>query len=238
MKIIILDSGIGGISVLKPLIEKYPYLDFEYFADNANCPYGEKNENEIKEIILRNVNRMLITSDDILILACNTASIVALDEVRLSTQSKVIGVFPQVELLNSLYERTLFLGTKLTVQKLNGKVNGKVILDAPQSLPSIIERYYDDEIVFEKINKIKEKYDRADIKNIYLGCTHFSLIKNSFQKIFGKYVNIIDGADFAIKEIEEKISGEKIIDFGKKGKIVVRLSLFDSQKLSKILQIF
>ena len=98
MKIFILDSGVGGISVLKGLKRKYPDCLFEYYADNANNPYGEKSPEEIKECVLSAIKRVDVKKNDLFVVACNTASLAAREEIKEALPCKVFFVLPDVNI--------------------------------------------------------------------------------------------------------------------------------------------
>ena len=77
--IAICDSGIGGLNLLKRLTESFPYENFVYFADNANLPYGDKEEYQLRKIAVDNYNKLLSFCPKLIVFACNTLSVVSKD---------------------------------------------------------------------------------------------------------------------------------------------------------------
>lgn len=164
--IAVVDSGIGGISILNSLIEKFGRGRYIYYADNLNMPYGNKTKN----FIIKRVDEIISYLNteikaDLIVLACNTASSI----IDTSKYKNVI--------VMTFDENKTYLATKLT----KSNICANVIADA--HLASNIEKYIFDD---KKINKIildtVKKYKLYDIKEYYLGCTHYELVNKYFSK--------------------------------------------------------
>ncbi len=192
MRIFVIDSGIGGLSVLKVLKKKYPSCDFVYLAENANHPYGEKTDEEIKFAVKNAIESLSISKSDILFVACNTASIVAKEEIE-KYPFETHFVMPNIEKINSFLGNTLLLATNRTVERIKGKLSQNVFAYSPPSLPYIIENASSDKEILAEIEKIKELFG-DEYRNVVLACTHFSLKRNLFEKVFCDK-NIIDVVD-------------------------------------------
>ena len=89
MRIAVFDSGVGGITVLKELRARFPFHDFLYYGDTANVPYGTKSHTQIKHLVQAASHEIKKQNVDALVLACNTASCIALDDCR-----KIMGTTP------------------------------------------------------------------------------------------------------------------------------------------------
>lgn len=227
MKIFILDSGIGGISVLKGLKRKYPDCIFEYYADNANNPYGEKSPEEIKECVLSAIKCLDVKKSDLFVVACNTASLAAREEIKDALPCKAFFILPKVEYLNALKGNTLFLGTDVTVSFLEGKVTDSVKLVSPKGLPKLIENATTNAEIKNALAKLKESID-FPFDKVYLGCTHFSLKKELFAEVFVN-VEIIDGAELFIDETDFKKLREYTVE--DEPSVTFRTSLPSVEKL-------
>ena len=196
-KIGVYDSGIGGVSILKEILNKVKG-DIIYLSDSKNNPYGDKEENELKKIIFSNIEFLINQNCNPIVIACNTATAVAIDDLRKKYQDIVfIGTEPAIKTVYDFQEnnkKTLFISTKLTseserVKNLINKykVNDIVIYPAI-GLADIIEnkncdmidKYFLDNFINYK------NYDY-----IILGCTHYPLIKDKFKEYF-KDAKIID----------------------------------------------
>ena len=122
MKIGVFDSGIGGMTVLKELKLRFPKEDFFYFGDNANLPYGTKSPDQIKHLAVSAANYISSQKVDALVVACNTASCIAIDEIR-KAMGKKTPVFSVVDAgVESVIQNfissapILILGTRATVR--------------------------------------------------------------------------------------------------------------------------
>ena len=80
--IAVFDSGVGGLSVLKPLTQLLPFEDFVYFADNLHVPYGDKPVEEVKNYLFRSIEKILACQPKAVVIACNTATSLFIDELR------------------------------------------------------------------------------------------------------------------------------------------------------------
>ena len=93
----VLDSGIGGISLLKSLARALPEKRFLYFGDNSNAPYGNKTKEELFKLTAQNIDYIKQYNIDALVLGCNTLSVNLIDEIKNYSKLPVFGVFPPIE---------------------------------------------------------------------------------------------------------------------------------------------
>ncbi len=186
--IAVIDSGIGGISVLSRLIAKYKAGNFLYFADNLFMPYGNKTATGLKnrlEAVINQLNKFYMP--DIILIACNTASSV-IDDSK----------FPNVKTIKFNNNGT-YLTTKLTKRQLKGY---NVLVDA--SLASVIERNINKPSkLAQKINQHSRMNNLASYDSIILGCTHFELVKSLFEKCC-KNTKFLCNSDSLIDNIDFK----------------------------------
>jgi len=183
--IAIIDSGIGGVSVLKQLIKKFNGGDYVYFADNLYMPYGNKNKSFIKtridyliKLLKSKYNARLI------VIACNTASTCI--DVR-NYQNVYVMKFDN----NSTY-----YATNLTKQNLK---NLNIIAD--KELPLLIEKHIFNSNILSKIVKQRIKLNKLyRYKSIILGCTHYELISDLFKNNAPK-TTFINNSEIMLEEI-------------------------------------
>lgn len=209
--IAVLDSGIGGISILKPLTNALPEKRFLYFGDNSNAPYGNKCKKELFEITAKNIDYLKQYNIESIVLGCNTLSVNLLDEIKDYAKLPVFGVFPPIDKISSLNEKTLLLATCATADKYKG-VKGLDVVGFKNLANEIENKAFSlDEIDFESnlgsisgcfINK-KGCYD-----TIILGCTHYLFIKNKIHDHFCPR-KIISGNDFTLKTLINFYSNQK-----------------------------
>jgi glutamate racemase len=196
------DSGLGGLSILKEVVKRFPEYSYIYLGDNKEAPYGGKSLEEIYALTLKGVDYLFKEGAQLIILACNTASSGALRRIqkeyltRKYPQRKVLGViFPTVEsFLGNFEERTVgILATQATVESqvypkefLKFDNGIKVYQQAAPLLVPLIESGQvfskeGEQVVKDYLSKLLSQ--SSQIKTVILGCTHYLLIKNIFQKL-------------------------------------------------------
>lgn len=216
MKIGMFDSGRGGMTILTAVREFLPEEDYYYIADAEHCPYGEKGEEELYNIVSDNVDELMEWGAEVIVVACNTATVRCIARLREDyPEVPFIGTEPAVKLaLESGFSKVLVLATPNTIESKRMKelIEGSEVsvdLLACPGLAETIERYYDSDIkkVREKLEEllaVDESYDA-----VVLGCTHYPLIREEIQKFYPKAV-LLDGSDGVarkVKEVAEKMKG-------------------------------
>jgi len=113
LKISVFDSGLGGITVLKRLLQSFPNNEYVYYADLKNLPYGDKSENELKDIGINIINSLNKYETDLYVVACGTLSSIALTEmteVVSKNNKKIVGIIESISnKLKKLIQKTLYL---------------------------------------------------------------------------------------------------------------------------------
>ncbi|HPG92519.1 MAG TPA: glutamate racemase [Clostridia bacterium] len=195
--IVVYDSGIGGISIYRQLKKLLPNADFVYYADNASFPYGEKSSSHLVEIALKNIGEIKKQFDtDLIVLACNTITCVAVDSLRKAFADTVfVGTEPSIkQAVQYSAGNILVAATTATVK--NARVRSRfpqsnLIWLALPKLAEMVEQGEKDGIICDYIEKFAESVPSFDC--VVLGCTHFTLIKDLFAGVFvGK--KIFDGS--------------------------------------------
>ncbi|OGF52066.1 glutamate racemase [Candidatus Giovannonibacteria bacterium RIFCSPLOWO2_02_FULL_43_11b] len=188
----VFDSGYGGLTVFKPLAEKFPKYDFIYFGDNARTPYGSREPQEIYEFTRQAVDWLFKNGCELIILACNTASSQALRKIQHALpDKKVLGVLIPIAKKVATLEGTIgILATQATVEsgaylrelKKYGHPMSKIFqVAAPKLVPLIEAGMIYHSAMKEALRRYLDPFKKQNIKNIILGCTHYPLIKNIIQ---------------------------------------------------------
>ncbi|MBS4537258.1 glutamate racemase [Clostridium sp. D2Q-11] len=218
MKIGIFDSGVGGITVLKEALKQLPNEEYIYYADTENVPYGTKPKEEVKGYIF-NVVKFLADKDiDALVIACNTATSIAVKELRKKYSFPIIGMEPAVKpaIEKSEDKKVLVTATTLTLkeqkfQDLVTKLHSEDIVD-PLPLPKLVEYaenfIFDEEIIIPYLQRELSSYNLDEYGTIVLGCTHFPFYKDYFKKIVPNHIEIIDGNEGTIKHLKNTLNLE------------------------------
>jgi glutamate racemase len=230
MQIGLFDSGIGGITVLHDSLKILPQEDYIYYADTLNVPYGSKTKNEVKKNIFNAVEFIIQKDVKALVIACNTATSVAIEDLRMKYSIPIIGmepaVKPAVEKTGNENKRVLVTATVLTLKEeklknLIAKLDNEHIVDLLplQELVQFAERFeFDEQIVLPYLQEQLSGYDFNNYDTIVLGCTHFSFYKDMFRKILPLSINIIDGNIGTVNNLKRMLAGMKALNEGS-GKI-------------------
>ena len=205
MKIGIFDSGVGGLTVLKSLSEKYN-AEYIYIGDNKNCPYGEKTKDELLKYAIRIVNYFIQQGISVIVIACNTCCANVLDDLRVMYKEiTFIGVIESTinRFIKQNKNNVLVIGTNATIKtniyetKLKEKNNNLVVtsLATPLLVP-LIEEGID---VKNVLDNYLEPY--KDIDSIILGCTHYKLIEDKIDR----NITIVNSSDCIVDNIKDFI---------------------------------
>lgn len=252
MQIGFFDSGIGGITVLYDTLKMLPNEDYIYYADTLNVPYGPKPKEEVKKYIFNAIEFIIQHEVKAIVIACNTATSVAIEELRTKYSIPIIGmepaVKPAVEKNRNINKRVLVTATALTLkeeklQNLISKLDNEHIVDL-LPLPGLVEfserLEFDEKIVLPYLKQQLFMYNLNNYETIVLGCTHFSYYKDMFRKLFPSHVNIIDGNMGTAKNLKRILKEMNSLNGGN-GSITFYNSGFkveDKAELAKNIKLF
>lgn len=209
----IFDSGIGGLTVVKSLMEQLPYENLIYFGDTARVPYGPKSPQVIREYALQDTEFLLSKNVKMIVIACNTVSSVALDVVQKVSKLPVIGVIqPGAE--KAVEEtKNKRIGVIGTINTILSKTYPNIIrqldssietfskacpLFVPLAEEGFINHPATELIAKEYLFELKMK----KIDTLILGCTHYPILSNVIQKVIGDKVKLIDSGKCAAEKVE------------------------------------
>jgi len=208
----VFDSGVGGLTVLKELAKHNLTHTFTYFGDTARCPYGGKSQDTILRYAIENSHFLMEQEIDCLVVACHTATALALPELRKIFSVPIIGVIqPAIELACALTRncRIGVIGTRATIQS---QVYEKALLQYKEGLSihtqacplfvPIVEEIYNTPTVIQAIVKeylMPLKAQRID--TLILGCTHYPLLYRYIAAEMGEQVVIVDPSVACAQEV-------------------------------------
>ena len=240
MKIGIMDSGIGGLTVLKECLLMQPEHEYFYYADSINAPYGIKTVDQVYNLVESAVKFLIDKGCEIIVLACNTATSAAAAQLRQDYNLPIIGMEPAIKpaLAAANGKRVLVTATKHTLTQpkflelINAfDVNGQVDFVPLTELVAFGEAgTFDQGIVVAYLNEALAGFDLNHYGSIVLGCTHFPLFRDSFEQIFPSRTAIIDGAVGTAKRVFEfacKTSENPGLTFYLSGEVLNGGELFD-----------
>ena len=203
MRIAFFDSGIGGLTVLKLAIAARPNEEYLYYADTRHVPYGVKPKDEVRAYILEAADFLAKQDIQALVVACNTATSVAINELRARFKFPIIGMEPAVKpaLVNNNGRKVLVFATSLTLRE--SKLESLITtldkahrverreLDGLVTFAENLE--FDTPIVSDYLEKKLANMDWSKYETIVLGCTHFIYYRDLIQSLVGPAIQVIDG---------------------------------------------
>lgn len=216
--ILIFDSGVGGLSILKEIRQRVPGADLHYLMDNAFFPYGVKPDDLLIERILRVcVNATDVLNPDLLVVACNTASTLALHQLRTHLRIPVVGVVPAIKVAAE-QTSTGHIGLLATAATVNRSYTDQLVGDFASHCD--VHRFGSSELVqwaedYLRIGQLPESlYDHLqgwvgthpEMSHIVLGCTHFPLLRNEFERLWPG-ISWIDSGSAIARRVESLLAG-------------------------------
>ncbi len=208
-----LDSGLGGVPYLLSVRARAPAERLVYYADTANFPYGDRPESQVRRIVLDAVARLVEIADPrLIVLACNTASVVGLDELRREFDVPFVGVVPAIKpaVERGASGRIGVLATSRTVG--GGYLAGLISRFAPGERVELVAA---DELVRTIESRLGELDDRelaamlhpsierlraAGVRAIVLGCTHFVHVRGFIEHLAGPQVAVLDSVEGVVRQ--------------------------------------
>ena len=216
MKVGVFDSGIGGLTVVKSLLEHQLFEEIIYYGDTARVPYGIKDKNTIIRYGLEAVEFFKNFELDLIIVACNTVSAYALEEMRENSNSPIVGVVEAGILAtsNALSDKNsniLILGTKATTNSKSYEIGLKKLLfhNLESKATSLFVPLVEEGIYKGDILEATFEHYFSDIQTpdaVILGCTHFPLLSVSLNKYFSKDTIFIHSGDAIVEYLEREFS--------------------------------
>ena len=201
----VFDSGVGGLTVAREIMRQIPNERIVYFGDTARVPYGSKSKDNIIKFS-RQIIRFLQTENvKAIVIACNTASALALDEMQQEFELPIIGVVKpgaKVAVETTANKRIGLIGTEANIRSgvytryiKSLDDEAKVFEKAcPLFVPLVEEGWLHDDITLQVASRYLEELKEKDIDTLIMGCTHYPLIRSTIRKVMGDKVNLVNPA--------------------------------------------
>jgi glutamate racemase len=219
------DSGVGGLTVLRALVDRIPAANYLYFGDTARLPYGSKSAATVSHYAVGAIRYLEAEGADLLVIACNTATALALTEIKSATTLPVVGVIEpgaQAAAAASVRKKVVVIGTEATIgsHAYRHALEGRKIEVREKACPlfvPLVEEGWADHPVTEQVARIylSEAFSdgafEADV--LLLGCTHYPLIKTLLRRVAPAHIAIVDSAESTADEVTRQLGanydGEK-----------------------------
>ena len=221
----VFDSGVGGLTVAREIMRNLPNEKIVYFGDTARVPYGSKS----KETVLRysrQIVRFLRTQEvKAIVIACNTASAMALEETRHEMDIPILGVVrPGVKaaVATTKNKRIGVIGTAATVgthiyQKLIQEIDPKIEViekSCPLLCPLVEEGWLKDPVTDEVLRRYLSELLEEGIDSLIMGCTHYPLLRSAMMRVVGDSVNLVNPAYETALRLSEVLKEHGIANQG------------------------
>lgn len=215
MKIGFFDSGIGGLSVLHHARKMLPGEQFLYYADRRHVPYGEKTRTEILDYVEEAMEFLCHRDVKAVVIACNTATSVAVSTLRKQYKIPIIGMEPAIKkaVEEGNGKRILAAATPITVagdkmKQLIETVDPHHIVDLvpmPKLVRFAESGIFDAPEIAAYLREELERFPLKDYSALVLGCTHFNFFKDSFRKVLPNTVHFVDGNAGTVAQLIRKL---------------------------------
>lgn len=209
----VFDSGFGGLTVLKALLELVPGADYAYFGDTARLPYGSKSAETVARYAVEAAHFLEQQGAQMLVIACNTATALALDQITAAARVPVVGVVePGAEAAASATknQKIVVVGTEATVSShaYRKALESRGLQAREKACPllvPLVEEGWVEHLVTEQVARIYLSEAFADgfhdADTLVLACTHYPLLKPLLQRVTPDHVRIVDSAESTAREV-------------------------------------
>ena len=224
----VFDSGVGGLTVAREIMRQLPKEDIVYFGDTARVPYGSKSKDNIIRYS-RQIVRFLQTKDvKAIVIACNTASALALDIVRNETDIPVLGVVvpgAKSALQATRTKKIGVIGTEATIRsEMYTKVMKEMEPDVevtgkacPLFVPLVEEGFAKHKVTEEIIDYYLASMKESDIDSLILGCTHYPLLRSRIRAYLGDKIQLVNPAYETAMDLKYILKESGMENAGKEG---------------------
>jgi glutamate racemase len=209
----VFDSGFGGLTVLKALLKHIPESDYAYFGDTARLPYGSKSVETVARYAVEAVHYLEAHGAQMLVIACNTATALALDRITTAAHVPVVGVVEpgaEAAAAATANKKVVVIGTEATVSShaYRKALEARGLSAREKACPllvPLVEEGWIDHTVTEQVARIylgeafADGFHDAD--TMVLGCTHYPLLKPLLERVTPVHVHIVDSAESTARAV-------------------------------------
>ena len=233
----VFDSGVGGISVLNALRRVLPKENYVYFSDAQNAPYGKKTDEEIMSFTLRAIDKLVAIGCKSVVVACNTATAVAIDYLRTRYTIPIIGLEPALKPAEIAFPngKVLLLATPVTLRRdkfkelYEANERGNVVCVSAPELVTFVERGEEDTVcAVAYLKHLLSEYRKIKFDACVLGCTHFPFARTAITQALGYEPVFFDGADGAARRLKSELAKQNIMNSSAEDGVVLWNEIYNS----------
>jgi glutamate racemase len=229
VKIGVFDSGFGGLTVLRALLERIPGADYLYLGDTARLPYGAKSRATVARYAVSSARFLVAEGAESLVIACNTASALALDAIRDAVAVPVLGVVEtgaNAADASSSTRDVLVIATAATVEShayaaaCEERGLRAVEKACPLLVPLVEEGWIDHPVTVEVLHiymsELLQQASAAALQpdTLVLGCTHYPLLRAQIERAVPGTLRVIDSAEVTAEQVAQSLRAPATADFG------------------------
>lgn len=229
----IFDSGVGGLTVYRALHERLPSEHFVYLGDTARVPYGTKSLSTVERYAIENAKFLEAHDIKLLVVACNTASALALPAIRESVSLPVIGVIgPGARTAAQVAggKTVAVIATEATVQssayaKSISKIDSSIqVIEraCPLFVPLAEEGWADSDVARSVAEQYLGDLRELDLGALVLGCTHYPILRELISQVVGTDVPLIDSGEATAREVQQLLKSNDLVATGRTQELAER----------------
>lgn len=214
------DSGLGGLTVLKEIINKCAYEKIIYLGDTKRLPYGEKSKEELLDIAKDNIDFLISKNVDEIVVACGTVSSNVLEDLKKIYDIKIIGIIDVLckgAIKETKNNKIGVIATSSTISThiFKDKLENYEVYEmaCPLFTPLIEKGMIDSKEMDEAIDSYLKPLKEKEIDTLIFGCTHYPLLKEKIKKYFDYPINLINAGEYILDELENKEIKKPILEF-------------------------
>ncbi|MCR5666346.1 MAG: glutamate racemase [Eubacterium sp.] len=221
----VFDSGVGGLTVAREIMRQLPNERIVYFGDTARVPYGTKSKETVTRYSNQIIRFLKTKGVKAVVIACNTASAYALDDIQKELDIPILGVIKpgaKVAAETTQNNKIGVIGTEATIRSEiyatyikkhnpNAEVMGKA---CPLFVSLVEEGWLKDSITVQVAERYLEPFMQSGVDTLIMGCTHYPLLRSTLRGVLGERVNLVNPAYETARSLNELLIGHGIKNDG------------------------
>ena len=221
----VFDSGVGGLTVAREIMRQLPQECIVYFGDTARVPYGSKSRETIIRYSRQIIHFLQTKGVKAIVVACNTASAFALEELRPELNIPIIGVVKPGAKVAAETTRNGRIGVIGTEGTIGSQIYTEVIHEhnpkaevigkpCPLFVPLVEEGWLKDPVTVEVARRYLKSFQESDIDTLIMGCTHYPLLRSTLRSILGEQVDLVNPAYETAQELKRLLMEQQLANDG------------------------